>query len=256
MGSRSATTARRNPSAHHASNNPQTPPRSDRTTLSASSWRTSLPRPAPSAARTASSRWREVARASSKFATLAHAMRRTKATAPARTRRAGRTSPVSCSRTGTTRDVQPVLKSGNICVSCADTCVMSSCARSALMPGLSRPTTMSDRPRGVRDCAVKPIGNQTSTFLSRNEKPGGITPTTVYGVPWDTIGRSRIVGSAPNRRLHKRSLMTTTRALGWFSSAVNPRPMPGETPRIGNSSAEIDCAWSSSGSPPPVTVTL
>ena len=110
-------------------------------------------------------------------------MSSTKATAPASTRSAGRTSPVSCSRSGTTRDVQPVLKSGNICVNCAETCVMSSCARSTVIPGFRRPTTVSERPRGIRACAVNPIGSHTSTLLSRNEKPGGMTPTTVYGVP-------------------------------------------------------------------------
>ncbi len=149
-----------------------------------------------------------------------------------------------------------MLKSGNICVRLAETWVISSCARSTVTPGFNRPTTMSDRPRGVRACAVKPIGSHTSTLLSRNEKPGGMTPTTVYGVPCDTIGLSRIAGSAPKRRFHSRSLMTTDRLPGTFSAAVNPRPRVGCTPRIWKSSAEMDCACTSSGSPLPVTVTL
>ena len=39
MGKRSATTARRNPRAHHARSRPKRPPSAERTTLSASSWR-------------------------------------------------------------------------------------------------------------------------------------------------------------------------------------------------------------------------
>ena len=117
-------------------------------------------------------------------------------------------------RSGTTFDVHPVLKSGNICVRLAETCVISACACSTAMPGLSRPTTVSDRPRGVRDCAENPIGSQTSTFLSRNEKPDGMTPTIVKGVPCDTTGWPRMFGSPRKRRFHSRSLMTTRRAAG------------------------------------------
>ncbi len=51
-------------------------------TASVSSWRTMRQRPAPSAARIDISRWRTEARASSRFATLAHAIRSTSVTAP------------------------------------------------------------------------------------------------------------------------------------------------------------------------------
>jgi hypothetical protein len=120
---------------------------------------------------------------------FAHAISSTATTAAVSTRSAGRTSPVNCSRIGTTRDVHPVLKSGNLRVNSADTRVMSACAPSNVMPGLRRATVVIERPRGVRDCAVKPMGNQTSTVLSRNENVGGITPTTVYGVACETIER-------------------------------------------------------------------
>ena len=50
--------------------------------LSVSNCRTMRPRPAPSAARTAISRCRAVARASSRFATFAHAISSTSVTAP------------------------------------------------------------------------------------------------------------------------------------------------------------------------------
>ena len=61
---------------------PVTPPSSASTRLSVSSCRTMRPRPAPSAVRTAISRLRTVARASSSEATLTQAMSRTNATAP------------------------------------------------------------------------------------------------------------------------------------------------------------------------------
>ena len=86
MGRRAAATARSACSAHQPRTRPQAPPIAESSTLSTSNCRTRRARAAPSAARTASSRWRPVARASSRLATLAQAMSRTKATAPARTK--------------------------------------------------------------------------------------------------------------------------------------------------------------------------
>lgn len=67
-----------------ASTTPTTAPARASSTLSVSSWRTMRPRPAPIAVRTAISRLRSAARASIRFATFAHAMSSTKATAPSR----------------------------------------------------------------------------------------------------------------------------------------------------------------------------
>ncbi len=67
-----------------------------------SSWRIRWPRLAPIAVRIAISRWRPAARASSRLATLAQAIRSTKPTAPTRISRASRTSPTSASRSGIT----------------------------------------------------------------------------------------------------------------------------------------------------------
>src|ERR1035441_3047650 len=61
---------------------PATPPVSASSTLSTSSWRTICPRPAPSARRTAISRWRPAARTSRRLATLPHAISNTSATMP------------------------------------------------------------------------------------------------------------------------------------------------------------------------------
>ena len=70
---------------------PAAPPASDSTTLSVSSWRTIRARLAPSADRMAISRWRTLARTSSRLATFAHAISRTKLTAPARIQSEDRT---------------------------------------------------------------------------------------------------------------------------------------------------------------------
>ena len=78
-----------------ASATPTAPPVRPSSRLSVSSWRTSRPRPAPMAARNASSRSRTDARASSRFATLVHAISSTHATAPSSTRIAGRIRPTT-----------------------------------------------------------------------------------------------------------------------------------------------------------------
>ena len=83
----------------NASSTPSPPPITASSTLSVSSWRTSTPRPAPSAARIASSRARTVARAISRLATFATTISSTQSTAPSSTIsgvRADRTS-TSCS---------------------------------------------------------------------------------------------------------------------------------------------------------------
>jgi hypothetical protein len=61
---------------------------------------------APSALRIATSLMRDAARASSRFATLAHAMSSTNATAPSSTSSAGRIRPLTFSFIGVTLSVQ------------------------------------------------------------------------------------------------------------------------------------------------------
>ena len=72
------------------STSPIAPPITDSATLSVSNWRMIRPRPAPIAARRATSRLRAVARTSSRFATLAQAISRTNATAALRISSVGR----------------------------------------------------------------------------------------------------------------------------------------------------------------------
>ena len=71
---------------------PAPPPISDRTMPSVSTCRTTRRRAAPIASRTAISRFRDAARASIRFATFAHAMSSTQATAPNNTKSARRVS--------------------------------------------------------------------------------------------------------------------------------------------------------------------
>src|SRR5207248_7062189 len=76
-------------------------------------------------------------------------------------------------------------------------------------------------------------GTQSSAVSLNPLKPAGMTPTTVYGRALRVIGRPTICGSAPNRRFHKPSLMTTTgTGLATRSSSdENVRPLAGATPR-------------------------
>ncbi len=102
--------AARRPSAlapQLASTRPIAPPTTASTRLSVRSWRTSRIWLPPRAVRTAISRSRAVARASSRLATLAQPIRSTKPTAPSRIRSAGRTSPTTCSASGSTTGCQP-----------------------------------------------------------------------------------------------------------------------------------------------------
>ena len=98
-------TSRSRPAA--ASPRPITPPMIASSVLSVSSWRTSRPRPAPSAARIASSRLRRSMRESIRFATLAQAISSTQPTAPSSTRSVGRARSVSSSPRPTAVVVKP-----------------------------------------------------------------------------------------------------------------------------------------------------
>ena len=86
-----------------ASRRPSAPPQSASSRFSVMSCHRTCAREAPSAVRIAISRTREVPRASSRLATFAHAISRTNATAPKRTRRIGRISPAISSWIGTRR---------------------------------------------------------------------------------------------------------------------------------------------------------
>jgi hypothetical protein len=95
-------TARRIRNPPTASSTPAMPPISDRRTLSVSNCRMSLPPLAPNAMRTVTSLSRTAARDRSKFATFAHAISNTAATAPSMIQSVVRSvCPTTCSGSGT-----------------------------------------------------------------------------------------------------------------------------------------------------------
>ena len=86
---------------------PRHRPASANTRLSANTWRTILPRPAPSAARTASSPRRASPRINNRFATFALAISSTSPTAANSASMAVRTSPTTTSANGRTTGTRP-----------------------------------------------------------------------------------------------------------------------------------------------------
>ena len=207
------------------------------------------PREAPSDERTAISRRRDTPRASSRLATFTHAMSSTRPTAPNSNSSAGRTFPVICPCSGTTRALQPVSNAGNLAVRVAAIWVISPCAWASETPGARRPMTTRDRPRGVRARSSKPIGLHASTVGSSSENPAGITPTMVRDSPLIWTRRPTTAASPPKRRCHRRWLMSATSLPGRSSSGVNVRPAAASTPTISNRRPDTDCMGTSSGGP-------
>ena len=95
-------------------------------------------RPAPSVARIAISRRRPVARTRSKFATFAHAIKRTKPTAPKSTSNIGRALRTTASRIDNALNPLFALKLGKRSRYCAAEASRRACACSSVTPGLSR----------------------------------------------------------------------------------------------------------------------
>ena len=112
-------------------------------TLSTIICRTKRERDAPSAERTAISRSRREARASSRFATLPQAISSTKPTAARRVSNIGRTFFTTSNSSGTTRMRMP----DSLCISfslrnCSAMRSISACAWGQVTPGFSRPNTL------------------------------------------------------------------------------------------------------------------
>ncbi len=99
--------------ARRASTRPAAVPVSVSTQLSVTNWRTRRALPAPRAVRTAISRRRASDRATSRLATLAHAMSRTKTTAAISIISAGRSAPNSSTSSGETSTPRFSFESGN-----------------------------------------------------------------------------------------------------------------------------------------------
>ena len=119
---------------------PRPPPSSPSATLSVSSWQVARWRLAPRAALTAISLCRPVARANSRFATVAHTISRTQPTAPSRTSSGVRRGPIRAWISGTIRALL-ALTSGCCLFNALAIAAISACARSIMTPGFSRAIT-------------------------------------------------------------------------------------------------------------------
>jgi hypothetical protein len=162
---------------------PSTPPIADTTRLSVTSWRTMRPRPAPSAARIASSLWRAVPRASCRCATLTHAISRTSPTAASSVQSAGRTSSKSLSSSGTSVAVWPLFVSGYWSSSCRSMPTTSARACATVAPGASRASRRAPvwfaRLSQTFSAPWRPIGRYMWTGFGKKPNPRAVTPTIV-----------------------------------------------------------------------------
>ena len=157
----SGTNCSRNRMAGTASASPTTAPSPARTRLSVRNCAMSLPRPAPRAARTATSRPRAAPRDNSRFARLTQAISSNAADAHKRTINAVWVLPAISSRSGIMVTECGPRKS--FAVTCMLSAAMDSRACSSVTPGLRRATIWAS-------CQVKfprkPGGNDAGTHMS------------------------------------------------------------------------------------------
>ncbi len=135
---------------------------------------------APSAMRMASSCPRSFDRASSRFATLAQAMRSTKHTAPISIQIARRAGPYISSSTGLTVTPSVSEPGGSVDAICDETTFNSASARSGVTPGCRRATARNTRKRACfsTDGQEARSGSQMSTSRGKS-KSRDATPITV-----------------------------------------------------------------------------
>ena len=188
------------------------------------------------------------------WATLAQAINRTNATAPSSTSSPGRTSPTTVS--SSERTVTSRLVPGNSLSSRPVIVAISARACSSATPGLRRANTRRLWPPRLAARSPSASGAHSSVCVSQNGgnwNSRGMTPTTVYGSPFNVTGRPRTFGSPPKRRCQSRWLrMTSCSRPGSVSSGRNRRPRAGCTPSIGSTSSVRRTAWMLSGSSVPV----
>ena len=200
---------------HAASSRPAAPLAAASTRLSVSICLISRRRPAPSAARIASSFCREAARVSRRLATLAQAMRRTNATVAKRINSGCRTSPTISSCIGTSRTPMPAFTFGYWRSRADAIASISACAAPRSMPGFSRPMTCSQY--APRDCMVSASASDGASgvhtcAVSGCANDAGITPTISRGAPFNTMDRPTTAGSPPKRVCHRPWLRMATRS--------------------------------------------
>src|SRR5437868_7879834 len=111
-------------------------------------------------------------------------------------------------------------------------------AAARLTLGFNRAITDSVLPwrfvSGVRGKGVNTSIREPGAKIDPKSNDGGSTPTTIVDAPLSMIGFPTIPGSEAKRRSHRAWLISA--AFGPFqalSSALNPRPIIGRTPRKG-----------------------
>ena len=233
---------------------PIPPPIAESMTLSVSNWRMIRPRPAPMAARIVISRLRTVARTSSRFATFAHAISRTKLTAPSNTHNDERTFRTMISCIGSTPK-PPWRPSalGKVPRNSFAACCSCALAAASVIPGFSRPAAWKKWPcitlfgstwKGSQ-MSGGPVGDWTAS-----ESNGPRTPTTSCGSPLSESVRPTTIASPPNRRFQKPSLKMATRPpFGRSSAAAKVRPATTGAPKSRKKSALTSAVATCSGSP-------
>ncbi len=161
----SGTSCSRNRMAGTASTSPATAPSPARTRHSVRNWAISLPRPAPRATRTATSRLRTSPRDNSRFARLAQAINSNAAQAHIRTINAAWVLPAISSRRGIIVTECEPRKS--LAVTCKLSAAMDCLACSNVIPGLRRATMWAL-------CQVKfprkPGGNDAGIHMSMSRE--------------------------------------------------------------------------------------
>ena len=216
--------------------------------LSVRSWRTSRPRPAPSAAQTANVRWRLTPRASSNPATLMQAISRTSAVAAVSAARAGRYSPTISSRSGITRTrfcespegrpLAPPVGSRSAAPSMRCRMARTSVAACpAETPSRSRPGTRRC-PRSLADLALDTLHDRShrshvfliSRLASRHSNGAAATRTR----RWDRgrvglldLGRTRTRTFRPFREIRASRNLTLALRTRQLNTAVGQQsPLP------------------------------
>ena len=189
-----------------ASATPAAAPMTASSNPSVTSCRINRARPPPNAARTASSRSRAVARASSRFATLTHAMRSTRSVAPNSIQRSGALAPTTSALSGVTvasrRYSGPGSQIGFAERSDGHTARTSRRAWSSVALGASRPMNSLPPTPHMRPVFFVSItyGRQYWTPAFGYRKDGGITPMIVNGRPWSRTVRPMTSRAPPNSR--------------------------------------------------------
>ena len=218
--------------AHHANRTPAVPATTASTRLSVSDCATSRDRPAPSATRTAISCRRPTARATSRFATLTHAISSTRLTAASSRSSARFVSPTSAVA-HRQREVLGSLVLGRDvpAPSAARSSSRSSSACAIDTPGASRPTAnihpffrCAGACAGVRIGTIDVgavVGGKAEARAPRRRRPAAQSRPIL-------IERPTIDGSPPKRSRQTRSRASTTGAAPCAASAAfSARPEHG-----------------------------